>query len=50
MIIDPKWIDVDLSDHPDDVGDGWIEQTGDDFPHEPSFVAQPHYADANWRR
>lgn len=27
MPIDPKFIDVDFTVHPDDVGDGWLEQT-----------------------
>jgi len=31
MIIDSRWIDVDFRDHPLDVGDGWLEQTGDEM-------------------
>jgi hypothetical protein len=31
MTVDSKWIDVDFRDHPPEVGDGWIEQTGDEM-------------------
>jgi len=31
VIIDSRWIDIDLRDHPPEVGDGWIEQSGDEM-------------------
>jgi hypothetical protein len=42
LVIDSRWIDVDLAVVPDDQGGGWIEQTGDEMcaatPDVPSFA------------